>query len=93
MARKQARRTGRIESRGANRWLVRIFLGRDAAGKRQYPSKTIEGTKKDAETYLASQITALDQGVFVAPSKQTLGDFLTAWLKVDIAGDQRTVSL
>jgi hypothetical protein len=29
MARKQARRTGRIESRGANRWLVRIFLGRD----------------------------------------------------------------
>jgi integrase len=80
MARKQARRSGRVEQRGPSRWLVRIFLGRDAEGKRMYTSKTIEGTKKDAETYLASQVTALDQGTFVAPSKQTLGEFLTSWL-------------
>jgi len=41
-----------IEKRGMNRYLVRVFLGRDGVdGKRRYHSRMIRGTKKQAEAY------------------------------------------
>ena len=47
---KQARRTGQIVARGDNKFLVRVFIGRDeATGKRSYYNKTVRGTKKDAQ--------------------------------------------
>lgn len=41
---------GQIIKRGDNKFLVRVFLGRDdQTGKRNYFNKTIRGTKKDAQ--------------------------------------------
>jgi hypothetical protein len=40
---------GQVIKRGDDTWLVRIFTGRDAQGKRHYLNKTIKGKKKDAE--------------------------------------------
>lgn len=37
-----------IKERGRNKWLVRVFLGRDGQGRRQFKTRTITGTKKDA---------------------------------------------
>jgi integrase len=85
MAKQKARRVGTIEARGDNRWLVRVFLGRDDTGKRKYAAKTVEGSRKEAETALSTMVSQQDQGTFVAPSKQTLGDFLTAWLDNDVS--------
>ena len=72
---------GQIIKRGDNTWLVRIFTGRDAAGKRRYFNKTVHGTKKEAEKYLTAKLREQDLGVFVEPSRETLNCYLDRWLE------------
>src|ERR1700676_3508567 len=43
---------GQIIKRGNNKWLVRLFLGRNSDGKRQYQNQYIHGTRKDAQKWL-----------------------------------------
>jgi len=73
---------GQIIKRGENRWLVRIFLGRDAQGKRRYFNKTIRGTKKNAQTYLTGALRRLDLGEPIEQTDQSFSDFLKQWLQV-----------
>jgi integrase len=73
--------TGQLIKRNENTWLVRIFLGRDANGKRKYFNKTIHGTKKDAQKYLTAKTREKDLGVFVEPASTYLNDFLNRWLE------------
>lgn len=40
-----------LEQRGRNKWFVRVFLGRDGQGRRQFKTRTISGTKKDADRW------------------------------------------
>ena len=75
---------GQIVRRGPGRWLVRIYLGRDAAGKRRYHNKTIHGTKRDADRYRTKTLRELDTGTFVEASQRTLEDFLNEWLEVSV---------
>ncbi len=65
-------------------WLVRIFLGRDASGKRKYFGKTIHGTKKDAQKFLTAKLREKDLGIFVDPASMPLDQFLDSWLE-DVA--------
>ncbi|HEX8139021.1 MAG TPA: tyrosine-type recombinase/integrase [Pyrinomonadaceae bacterium] len=71
---------GQIIKRGDKTWVVRIFMGRDANGKRRYLNKTIKGSKKDADTYLSTTVTAISTGTFVEPSPITVNDYLSKWL-------------
>ena len=41
--------------RGRNKWLVRVFKGRDGNGRRIFANKTITGTKEDAENWAYDQ--------------------------------------
>jgi integrase len=43
------RKPGQIVARGLDKWLVRIYLGMSADGKRQYVSKVISGKFKQAQ--------------------------------------------
>lgn len=61
-------------------WLVRIFLGRQSDGKRKYFSKTIHGTKKDAQKYLNAKLREKDLGIFVEPGTESLNKYLDRWL-------------
>lgn len=72
---------GQIIKRGDKTWIVRIFMGRDEQGKRRYINKTIHGTKKEANTYLSTTLTAISTGTFVEPSPMTLSHYLDKWLK------------
>ncbi|MBI3680714.1 MAG: hypothetical protein HY235_09985 [Acidobacteria bacterium] len=54
---------GQIINRGKNTWLVRVFLGRDEQGKRQYLDKTVHGIKRDAEAEAAKAVTQRDHGI------------------------------
>ncbi|MGA9996640.1 MAG: site-specific integrase [Pyrinomonadaceae bacterium] len=72
---------GQIIKRGDKAWLVRIFMGREANGKRRYLNKTIKGTKKDADTYLSTTVTAISTGTFVESSPLTINDYLSKWLQ------------
>jgi integrase len=76
-----AQRAGQIVSKGDRRWLVRWFIARDENGKRRYASKTIRGTKKDAQKYLNSVLRSRDLGVQVEPAKITLNSYLDKWLE------------
>lgn len=72
---------GQIIKRGLDTWLVRIFLGKDANGKRNYFNKTIHGTKKDAQKYLTAKLREQDTGVFVEPASLPLNEYLDKWLE------------
>jgi integrase len=43
---------GQLIRRGDRKWLVRVYIGLDETGKRQYHNKTINGTKHDARDAL-----------------------------------------
>jgi len=43
--------SGQIIKKSDNKFLVRIFQGRDDAGKRHYYSKQINGTKKTPRSF------------------------------------------
>lgn len=51
------RAQGQIIARGKNTWLVRTFAGRDGNDRRQYHSRTIHGTKAEAQRYLTDELT------------------------------------
>src|SRR2546423_7607256 len=72
---------GQIIKRGDNTWLVRIFTGRDAKGKRCYFNKTIHGTKKEADKYLRAKLREQDLGVFVEPAAVSVNEYLDNWLQ------------
>jgi integrase len=76
---------GQIIRRGDTRWLVRVPLGRDTDGTRKYHNRTVHGTKKDAERYRTRILRELDVGTFVQASPQSLGDYLSEWLRTSAA--------
>src|ERR1051325_3970021 len=82
LERRANRMAGQIIKRGDNTWLVRIFTGRDANGKRRYLNKTIRGNKKDANTYLSNTLTAMSTGTFVEPVKLSVSEYLNKWLEM-----------
>lgn len=72
---------GQIINRNGNTWLVRIFAGKDASGKRKYINKTIHGTKKDAQTFLNAKLREQDLGINIEASTLTLNELLDRWLE------------
>jgi site-specific recombinase XerD len=76
--------TGQIVKRAENTWLVRIFLGRDANGKRKYFNKTIRGTKKDAQKFLTAKNRENDLGISIQPASMNLNEFLDKWFSESV---------
>lgn len=77
----QSRRSGNIKKKREGVFLVSIFLGRDANGKRRYVAKQIKGTLKDAQKYLNAALRDKDQGIFVEPTLLTVNEYLNKWLE------------
>jgi integrase len=77
----QPRRSGQIISRGKDKWLVSVFLGKDSNGKKRYSSKIVKGKRSEAEKFLRGKLSELDRGEFVEPSKEILNTFLDLWLE------------
>ena len=75
------RQQGQIVAKDDGKWLVRVFAGRDASGKRRYTSKLVQGSKADARKALTALSQEVDRGVQVEPRKRTLAAYLEEWLK------------
>ena len=72
---------GHITKRSKDTYSIVLDLGRDpSTGKRRQQWVTVKGTKKEAERKLADLQHELNNGLFVKPSKLTVGDFLQRWL-------------
>lgn len=75
------RSRGTIAKRGTGKWLVRVYRGRDeVTGKRIYQSKTVTGSRKDAQKALTKLLRDVDTNPHVKPNKHTLGGYLQQWL-------------
>jgi integrase len=71
------RPAGQIIKRGAETFLVRVYLNRDAQGRRIYYNATIKGTRKDAEQHLTDYLQKKHVGKLKQrPSEQRFADFL-----------------
>jgi integrase len=67
--------TGHIRKRGRSSWELRWYSGGNVQ------TKTVRGTKRDAQRELNRVLGEIATGDYVAPSKMTLAQFHTHWLK------------
>ena len=74
-----ARREGQVVARGPGRWLIRWPTGKDS-GRYRVKSKTIHGTKRDADRELRGILLTRDRNEYIEPSKETLDAYLDRWL-------------
>ena len=75
---------GQLIERGDRTWLVRIYRGRNEAGKRQYLNKTVHGTKKQAQAELNRLLHQQDVGTLVEPTRETVQAFMQRWLDTSV---------
>ena len=73
---------GHIKQRSKGSWSIIITGKRDAAtGKLDQQWYTVKGTKKEAETKLREMLDAMENGMFIKPSKRTVAEWLDEWLE------------
>ena len=80
---------GSIRKRYQDSWSIILDLGYQVdptTGKQKRLQKwvTVKGTKRDAERKLTEFLHSIHRGEYVEPSKQTVGECLTEWLKTAI---------
>lgn len=71
-----------LQQRGPSSWRIRVFVGRDEAGKKRYLERTVRGTKREAQRVMARLVTEVDEGRHVAAAASRFGDVLERWLEV-----------
>jgi integrase len=77
---------GHLEGRGRNVWRVKVFLGRDpSTGQQQYLTRTVHGTKREAETEMNQLLAELGRGAHSATSGAggTLADLAARFLELN----------
>ncbi|MHB1630006.1 MAG: tyrosine-type recombinase/integrase [Bacilli bacterium] len=78
---------GQIIDRGIHKrtnqqtWLVRVFTGRDADGRKRYINRTVHGGKKEAQKILREMLTDRDQGTLPESTRDSVNTFLDRWLE------------
>src|SRR5262249_6638218 len=77
----ESRSVGQVIERGDDKFLIRIFLGRDSEGKKHYHNETFHGKKTDAKKKLRDLIGKHERGEPLRLSNNTLNTFLDEWLK------------
>ena len=83
---------GQLIRRGEMKWLVRVYLGRDEKGGRQYSAKTVEGTANAAQRELTKMLRDADTKTLVRRSKQTFAAYLEDWYKTKIDVSKATLN-
>lgn len=72
-----------ITKRGDGIYLVRVFLGRNAAGRQQFANKTIHGTRVDAKTWAREEERRRDLGeLATSTERRTLAEQVEVWLRL-----------
>lgn len=69
------------QSKKKKTWLVRLYLGRNSEGRREYQNKTIHGPKKNAQQWLNDALRKKDLGIPTIDAKVTVKKYLSEWLE------------
>lgn len=75
------RRRGTIKPLSGGRFLLRAFMGKDASGKRLYTTKTVHGTKTDAQRALTELLSERDKQARLTPTNHTVASWAEEWLQ------------
>jgi integrase len=68
-----------MRQRGKQSWELRVHAGRDLdTGRKQYVTRTVRGTKREASRELARLVAQVDDGLVVAKAG-TVGDLCERW--------------
>jgi hypothetical protein len=70
---------GVVEPRGDDKWRVRVFGGREN-GKVRWVSRTIAGTKRQAQVALAELLTEVEAGQATKSHPTSVAEQLDRWL-------------
>ena len=70
------KRRGQMIPRGDRKWLLRVFLGRDADGRNRYASKTVTATTAQAQQELTKLLRESDTKSLARPTKYTLAEYV-----------------
>src|SRR5262244_2607133 len=80
MAKKRGNNEGTIVRRKDGRWMASITIGRDPATGKLKRASFYGKTRHEAAEHLAKALRDKGHGVFVAPHRLTLGEWLHTWL-------------
>ena len=69
-----------IIDKGNDKYMVRVFLGRDENGKIKFHNKTIKG-KKEAQAYQAKMTTKKNEGTIADSGRLKLEKHMETWLE------------
>jgi integrase len=70
---------GYIRSRSKGSHTITIYLGKDERGRPSQLTRTVRGTRKQAEAELARLVTERDQGVDLKPKQATFAELAQRW--------------
>ena len=86
---------GSIEARGPNTWRLIISAGTNSRGKRAKITRTVHGTRREAEKMLAKLTHEVHEGEVAESLPMTVADWAAIWLQnhvdVKLAGKTRTL--
>jgi integrase len=71
---------GSVQERGDGKWRLFVHVGYGPGGKRQVVTRTIQGSRKEAERALRKLLVELDEGRLVL-AKGTFGELAERWYK------------
>lgn len=83
MSKRRGHGDGAIDARGENTWRLRYRID-----SRRF-TKTVRGTKCEAQKALRELLHAGDEGTHVAPEKQRVAEWIEYWIGIGCPGQQR----
>ena len=79
-AKKNAQGAGTIRKRSDGRWEARYTVGFDPVTGKQKQKSIYGKTQREVRERLAEITTELDNGTYIEPSKNTVGEWLDTWV-------------
>ena len=70
---------GNIQQRGPRTWRLRYDVP-SSEGRKQV-SETVHGNKRDAQRALRERLAAIDKGIYIERTDQTVSEYLEHWLE------------
>ena len=91
-ATRNAQGGGSIRKRPDGRWEARYTIGRDPGTGKQVQKSVYGKTQGEVRKKLQQATTSIDEGVYIEPSKMTLGKWLDIWI-AEYTGDLKPHTL
>jgi integrase len=83
MARQSRYGAGSIRKKGEGRWELRVSAGRDPVnGRARYLSRSVRGTKREAEAAMAALLVEVGQGGGQPGTDSTMRELIEQWLEL-----------